>query len=126
VQADQTALAVVEILAEFAAIRVEDAVLPPELSRAKASLTRGYVRHFETEGQLVRAAAQLATYDLDDRTFDRFVPLISAVTADEIQRAATEHVRPADASIVVVGDAASCLAPLEALGRIVVPTAPAF
>jgi predicted Zn-dependent peptidase len=126
VQADQTALAVVEILSEFAAIRVEDAVLPPELSRAKASLTRGYVRHFETEGQLVRAAAQLATYDLDDRTFDRFVPLVSAVTADEIQRAATEHVRPADASIVVVGDAASCLAPLEALGRIVVPTAPAF
>ena len=126
VQADRTALAVNEILNEFGAIRKEGAVLPPELARAKASLTRGYVRHFETEGQLVRAAAQLATYGLDDRTFDRFVPLVSAVTAADVQESAAAHVRPDDSSIIVVGDAASCLAPLEALGRPVVATTPAF
>jgi len=126
VQADQTAVAVADILEEFAAIRVEGSVLAPELARAKASLTRGYVRNFETEGQLVRAAAQLATYALDDRTFDRFVPLVAAVTAADVRRAAEDFVRPADSSVVVVGDAAACLAPLEALGRVVVPTAPAF
>jgi predicted Zn-dependent peptidase len=126
VQADQTAAAVADILEEFAAIRLDGSVLAPELARAKASLTRGYVRHFETEGQLVRAAAQLATYALDDRTFDRFVPLVGAVTAADIHRAAGEFVRPAEASVVVVGDAATCLAPLEALGRPVVPTAPEF
>jgi zinc protease len=101
-------------------------VLSSELARAKASLTRGYVRHFETEGQLVRAAAQLATYALDDGTFDRFVPLVGAVTAGDVQQAAVAHVRPEDSTIVVVGDAESCLAPLEALGRAVVPTAPDF
>ncbi len=126
VQADGTAVAVGEILSQFDEIREPGSVLPPELARAKASLTRGYVRHFETEGQLVRAAAQLATYELDDRTFDRFVPLVGAITADDIHAAAAEFVRPADASVVVVGDAASCLAPLETLGRLVVTTAPEF
>jgi zinc protease len=120
VQADRTALAVAEILNEFAAIRLEGAVLPPELARAKASLTRGYVRHFETEGQLVRAAAQLATYELDDGTFDRFVPLVSAVTASDVQQAAARHVRPQDSTVVVVGDAAICQASLETLGRPIV------
>jgi zinc protease len=126
VQADRTALAVEEILNEFAAIRQEGAVLPPELARAKASLTRGYVRHFETEGQLVRAAAQLATYELDDGTFDRFVPLVSAVTASDVQQAAARHVRPEDSTVVVVGDAAICQAPLEALGRAIVRAAAEF
>jgi predicted Zn-dependent peptidase len=126
VQADGTAVAVAEILNQFDEIREPGSVLPPELARAKASLTRGYVRHFETEGQLVRAAAQLATYELDDRTFDRFVPLVGAITAADIHAAAAEFVRPADASVVVVGDAATCLAPLETLGRPVVPTAPEF
>ena len=106
--------------------RVDGSVLMPELARAKASLTRGYVRHFETEGQLVRAAAQLATYELDDRTFDRFVPLVGAVSPADIHQAAREFVRPAEASVIVVGDAATRLPPLEALGRPVVPTAPEF
>ncbi len=126
VQADRTAAAVRDILDEFAAIRQEGAVLPPELARAKVSLTRGYVRHFETEGQVVRAAAQLATYALDDQTFDRFVPLVGAVTAADVHRAAQAFVRPSDASVVVVGDAESALASLEAIGRPVVPTAPEF
>ncbi len=126
VQADGTAVAVAEILSQFEEIREPGSVLPPELARAKASLTRGYVRHFETEGQLVRAAAQLATYELDDRTFDRFVPLVGAISAADIHSAAAEFVRPADASVVVVGDAASGLASLEALGRPVIPTAPEF
>jgi predicted Zn-dependent peptidase len=126
VQADRAALAVGEILKEFAAIREDEAVLPSELGRAKASLTRGYVRHFETEGQLVRAAAQLATYALDDETFDRFVPLVGAVTASDVQQAAVAHVRPEDSTIVAVGDAESCLAPLETLGRRIVPAVPDF
>jgi predicted Zn-dependent peptidase len=126
VQTDRAALAVGEILREFAAIREDEAVLPAELARAKASLTRGYVRHFETEGQLVRAAAQLATYALDDGTFDRFVPLVGAVTAGDVQQAAVAHVRPEDSTVVVVGDAESCLGPLEALGRAVAPSTPDF
>ena len=53
--------------------------------RAKASLTRGYVRNFETAGQMARAAAQIATHGLPDDTFDRFVPSVEAVTAEHVR-----------------------------------------
>jgi len=125
VQADATATAVTDVLEEFAAIR-RDPVSVGELSSAQAALTRGYVRNFETAGQLARAAAQLAIFGLDDRTFDRFVPLIEGVDADDVRAAATAHVRPDSATVVVVGDAAVCRAGLEQLGRPVVMGEPEF
>ena len=97
-----------------------------ELSRAKASLTRGYVRSFETAAQLVRAAAQLATLGLDDDTFDRFVPEIERVSAIDVAEAARVHVRPDDCATVVVGDAATVAPTLETLGRPVKALSPEF
>ena len=82
--------------------------------------------NFETAGQLGRAAAQLATYGLADSTFDRFVPLVEAVAADDVLSAASADVRPEDATVVVVGDADRITASLEALGRPVVATKPEF
>jgi predicted Zn-dependent peptidase len=117
VQSDATAIAVTEILKEFEAVKI-DPLSPGELASAKASLTRGYVRNFETAGQLARAAAQLALYGLDDQTFDRFVPSIEQITADDIHAAADAHLHPRDAVIVVVGDASVCRGPLEALGPV--------
>jgi predicted Zn-dependent peptidase len=125
VQADATATAVTDVLEEFETIR-RDPVSADELASAQAALTRGYVRNFETAGQLARAAAQLAIYGLDDRTFDRFVPLIEAIGADDVRAAATMHVRPDAATVVVVGDAAACREGLEKLGRPVVIGDPEF
>jgi zinc protease len=125
VQADATAEAVADILAEFEAIG-RTPTPDDELARAKASLTRGYVRHFETAAQLGRAAMQLATYGLDDGTFDRFVPTVEALDSEHLQDVAREFIRPKDATIVVVGDASVCRAPLEALGRPLSLTAPEF
>lgn len=125
VQADATAVAVADILDEFEAIR-RDPVSAGELTSAQASLTRGYVRNFETAGQVARAAAQLAIYDLDDRTFDRFVPLVERISAADVRTAATAHVRPEAATVVVVGDAAVCRAGLEAIGRQVILSVPEF
>lgn len=126
VQTDATAQAVADVIGELDDVRRPGAVADDELARAKASLTRGYVRNFESAGQLVRAAAQLATYGLPDDTFDRFVPSIGAIEAGDIQRAALEFVRPDDATIVVVGDATACRASLEQLGRPVVDASPEF
>ncbi len=116
VDATATADAVGDILAELEQIRVET-VPPGELERAKASLTRGYVRNFETAAHLARAAAQMKTLDLPDDAFDTFVPRIETVSAADVQRVAGAHVRPADATIVVVAEADRVRAPLEALGR---------
>jgi zinc protease len=117
VDAAATAAAIVEILKECEMIRAADAVGPEELARAKASLTRGYVKHFETSGQLARAAAQIVTFELDEDEYDRFVPRIEAVGEAEIAATARAFLHPADAAIVVVGDAERCGKDLESVGR---------
>jgi predicted Zn-dependent peptidase len=125
VDAAATADAVADVLAELRGVR-EASIPDTELAAAQASLTRGYVRSFETAGQLARAAAQIATHALPDDTFDRFVPAIDAVTADEVFQAATEFIRPDDATIVVVGDVTRCQPSLERLGKPMVVTTPEF
>jgi predicted Zn-dependent peptidase len=125
VQANATADAVADVLEEFESIR-RTPVPAHELAAAKASLTRGYVRNFETAGQLARAALQLATYGLADDIFDGFVPAVEAITGEDVRAAASAFVRPDAATIVVVGDAAACRASLERLDRPVVIAAPEF
>jgi predicted Zn-dependent peptidase len=100
----------------------EGSVTADELAHAQASLTRGYVRQFETAAHVGRAMTRLATYDLGHDTFDRFVPAIERLTVEDVTRAARAALRPDDASIVVVGDLARLRPSLEALGREVVET----
>ena len=125
VQADATGTAVADVLDEFAAARREP-VVGDELAAAKASLTRGYVRNFETAGQLGRAAAQLATYGLPDDTFDRFVPRVEAVESPDVLAGAARVIRPDEATVVVVGDPDVCVRSLALLGRPVVELKPEF
>lgn len=125
VQSDATADAVCDVLQEFASIR-DVAVSPGELAAARASLTRGYVRNFETAGQISRAAVQLATHGLPGDTFDRFVPLIEGIERDDVLKAATTWIRPGDATVVVVGAGESVGASLSKVGRTVETIAPEF
>ncbi len=125
VQSDRTAEAAAEILREFAAIRDAGSTTAEELARGKAALSRGYVRNFETAAQFSRAATQLVTYGLDDETFDRFVPSIEVVTRGDVDRLAGRHVRPDEATVVVVGDPTH-LPSLERLGRPVSVVTPEF
>ena len=73
-----------------------------------------------------KAAAQLAAYDLDDQTFDRFVPLVEHLTPEQVTAAAREFIRPDALKIVVAGDPDLCGPQLESLGRRVSVTAPEF
>ena len=43
---------------------------------------------------------------LPDDELDRYRPAIAAVTAEQVLAAAQAHIRPDEASIVMVGDAA--------------------
>jgi zinc protease len=117
VQADATPLVVREILSEFAAVGTTRPAVGDELALAKSSLTRGYVRHFETPAHLAHAAARLATFDLPENTFERYVPGVEAVTADDVTAAAVRYVRPADATIVLVGDGTAWRDQLTEFGR---------
>jgi predicted Zn-dependent peptidase len=126
VQADRTAEAVSDVLFELEDAGRPGAIEAGELERAKASLTRGYVRSFETATQLVRAAALLITHGLDASTFDRFVPSVEAMTAADVEAAAARSIRPAEATVVVVGDSARVGPALSALGLPIETVTPEF
>jgi predicted Zn-dependent peptidase len=117
VQADATGVAVTEILREFEAVRQTGAVTPEEIAQAKASLTRGYPRGFETARQIARAAATLVIHQLPSDTFDRFVPGVEAIHEADLADAASRVLLPDSCSIVVVGDGVHAAA-LEPFGDV--------
>jgi predicted Zn-dependent peptidase len=111
-----TADAVGEALGEIGNIRGDVPVTPAELELARASLTRGYARSFETVGQIARGAAQLALYDLPDSYFEQFVPSVARIGIEEVTRVAGEHLDPPRLSILLVGDAEAVVPSLRAAG----------
>lgn len=116
VQTAVTVEAVRDALAELAAIRGPRPPDAHELALAKASLTRGYPRHFETCQQVARAVAQLALYDLPDTYFEEFVPTVNAVTGDEVVAAARRHLDPDRLTTLIVGDHPAVEPALATLG----------
>jgi hypothetical protein len=63
---------------------------------------------------------------LPDDSFDRFVPMVEAVRAEAVVSAARRCIRPADATVIVVGDASICAMALASIGRDVVALSPDF
>ena len=99
-----TAEAIRDSLAELDAIRGARPPTDNEMALAKASLTRGYPRNFETAPHVARSVAQLALYDLPDTYFEEFIPRVNAVGSDDVLRVAKQYVDPARAVTLVVGD----------------------
>jgi zinc protease len=126
VQSDAAAVAAAEIQREFREVAGDHAVTADELDQARTSLTRGYVRHFETPGQIARAAVELATYDLPDDTYDRFVPAVTQLSVDDIAAAARASLQPDDCAIVIVTDLDKHREALGQLGRPVTETTVEF
>lgn len=117
VQTAATADAIRESIGEIAAIRADRPPTPDELEMAKASLTRGYARHFESSGQVGHALAQLVVHDLPDETFETFAPRVNAVGAEDVTRVAKGHLDPDRLVIVAVGDRSRIEPELASLGR---------
>jgi zinc protease len=113
VQTAATADAVRDAHAELEGLRGPRPVTPTELALAKASVTRGYPRNFETAGQVGRAVAQLALYGLPDTYFQEFVPKVNAVTGDDVTRVAAAYLDPARLTTLVVGDYSAIADPLS-------------
>ena len=99
-----TADAIRETLNELEAIRGGRPATEQETALAKASLTRGFPRNFETAQQVARGVTQLVLYGLPDTYFNDFVPRVNAVTAADVTRVAAQYLDPARLTTVVVGD----------------------
>ena len=111
-----TAEAIQDSLRELEAIRGPRPLTATELELAKASLTKGYPRNFETAQQVARSVAQLALYDLPDTYFEAFVPKVNAVTGDDVTRVASRYLDPARLTTLVVGDHSAIAESLRGLG----------
>jgi len=99
-----TADAIADSLAEIAGLRGTRPPTDEEMSLAKASLTRGYPRGFETAQQVARSVSLLSLYGLPDTYFEEFVPKVNAVTSKDVVEAAARHLDPAKLTTLVVGD----------------------
>jgi predicted Zn-dependent peptidase len=110
-----TADAVRDSLVELDSLRGSRPVAPAELALAKAALTRGYPRNFETAGQVARGVAQLALYGLPDTYFQEFVPKVNAITSADVTRVAAAFLNPDRLTTLVVGDHAAVAEPLSRL-----------
>ena len=111
-----TADSVRETLNELDAIRGGRPATDHELTLAKASLTRGFPRNFETAQQVARGVAQLALYDLPDTYFAEFVPRTNAVSAGDVTVAAARYLDPSRLTTLIVGDHAAIDGSLRDLG----------
>jgi zinc protease len=116
VQSDGTAEAIKESLTEIHAIRTDRPPTAEEVELAKAALTRGYARNFETAEQIARAMSQLVLYGLPDNYFDTFIGKVSAVTVDRAGQVAALHLDPERLATAIVSDAAAVGPQLLAAG----------
>jgi zinc protease len=115
VQTEVTVPALEDILGELQRIR-ETPVAEHELTIARDYLVGVFPLRFETAGQVAAAIGGLVTFGLPDDELDRYRPAITAVTAEHVSEAARRHIRPDEASIVIVGDAARFEPSLRAAG----------
>jgi zinc protease len=116
VQTSVTGAAIMESLRELRDVRGARPVDDRELELARASLTRGYPRNFETAEQIARSVGQLALYDLPDDYFERFVPTIEALDVSAITRVASTHLQPDRLTAIIVGDRAAVEPQVSGLG----------
>jgi len=121
VNTDVTVPAVQDILVELEAMRAG----PPstaELHAARDFLVGVFPLRFETPPAVVGAIAGLLIHDLPMDELDRYRPAIEAVSGGDVEKAAREHIDPAQLAIVLVGDADAILPSLEGaeIGPIVV------
>ena len=116
VQISGTADAVATSLAEVRAIRDARPPTTDEVETARAALTRGYPRNFETAEQTARAIGQLVLYDLSDDYYDAFRANVEKVSVERAREVAATHLDPDRLAVVIVSDSSAVTPQLHAAG----------
>jgi zinc protease len=87
--------------------RIRDERVPDEeLRNAKSYLTGVFPIRIETQDGLIDQLTSVKMFDLPDDYLHTYRERVSAVTAEDVQRVAQQHVTPDRAAVVIVGDAA--------------------
>ena len=75
-----------------------------ELDFCKRYLIRGYPGDFETPSDVARQLETLVEYDLPDDYFNKVLPQVEEVTAEDVLEQARKYLLLDHLTIVVVGD----------------------
>ncbi len=103
VRTDVTAPAAIEIMREIELMR-ESEISPEELVVAKDSIARSLPGLFETTPEAASSIGQLFVHNLPMNYFRDLPDRIQQVSAEEVQQAAREYIKPEEMVIVAVGD----------------------
>ena len=87
-----------------------------ELGDAQAYLAGSFPLTIETPDAIATQVLSVVFHGLDLENLETFRERVNAVTVDDVQRVAVEHVRPDRLSIVLVGDASTFEADLRRVG----------
>jgi len=93
---------------------------PEELLNAKRYLSDSFPLKVDTPGKLSELVVELRTFGLPDDYWDRYRQSIRNTSASEAQYAARNYVRPKDALVVIVGQAADFAQSLQQFGPVTV------
>jgi zinc protease len=111
---DVTARAVEEILTEVELLREAGATID-EASNARDYLAGILPLELETTEQVAVRLADLVVYDLPLDYFADYRQSIAAVTKEEVDRAAREHLDPSKFALAIVGSGDAIIDPFAAL-----------
>lgn len=105
VRGEVTGASLKEIFYELSRIRADE-VTDEELTDAKAYLTGIFPIRLETQEGLIDQLVQIRMNGLPPDYLQTYRERIQRITKEDVLRAANRHVRPDEAAVVVVGDAA--------------------
>ena len=117
VRNEVTDSAVVEFMNELSRIRNEK-VSADELQKTKSFMMGNFARSLESPQTIARFALNTARYGLDKDYYRNYLKTLDAVTVEDVQAMAQKYVKPENAYIVVVGDAATVAPVLKQFGKV--------
>ena len=104
VQSDKTAEAVTEIRNEFASIVGKRPATADEVALVKRTNTLSLPGQWETGGAVSSSISEIVEFGLPDDYWSRYAATIRGLTPAQVNKAATDYLRPKDLILVVVGD----------------------
>ena len=116
---DATEGAMAEFLKEIDRIR-DQPVPEGELEEHKRALVAGFALSLEDPNELLDFAITQKLYGFPADYWDNYPARISAITAEQVTRAAKKYLQPENLQIVAVGDAAKVKPVLDKLGTVLV------
>ncbi|HKC62101.1 MAG TPA: pitrilysin family protein [Pyrinomonadaceae bacterium] len=117
VRTDVTEGAMHEFMYELKRIR-DEKVSPTELENAKRAIVGSFALSLEQPNALLQNIVLQKLYNLPADYWDTYPQMVSAITADDVQRAAQKYVNLANLQIVAVGDASKARDVLTKYGSV--------